>query len=528
MNLETKRKKKRSKKILIGHGTFSRVFQDKHNPAYAIKHYRLSKGHVVSFSRIKEWSAMALFANCPLFLTGTCFFSARKRPILKMPLLAGHLGQLVVQFQDDVVNILYQILCGLRFLENRNLCHGDLKGANILVKDLFQRPFQITICDFGSMSFLSNKTEHENQCTVTHQAPETFRNFTDNSKIDIWAAGIVLADMYLFQTSLFLQTIDIERNIQRCLGDFYSGKQAIKKQLTQRQQRVTNNYEMTQTPISHGSSTKAKVIISKEPLDISWTLPKMSNDILNILESMLRIDPSARLSIAEILNHHVFKGKNINLEKEITNPLDKLRLLDTAKQQTFATQDREFIVGLLYIFSIRMHWSNPNTLVFAIQFADDFFLRCGADPTDLKFTWSLAILAEGLFECKINSYRYWLENNSVIPHINLRTTQLTIYQIEHCLKNKFLFTTEWMYIEYFLQTLPASCHGIAKSILYSTLGHVDCRCASKENVARSIVKLTAQHESLDFILETKLEVDELVLRCYSNKSQNFIGRRLVE
>lgn len=47
--------------------------------------------------------------------------------------------------QEHIEQILYNILCALKFLHSSNIIHRDLKPANILINP----ECQIKICDFG-------------------------------------------------------------------------------------------------------------------------------------------------------------------------------------------------------------------------------------------------------------------------------------------------------------------------------------------------------------------------------------------
>ena len=55
--------------------------------------------------------------------------------------------------EDDVVVLLYQLLCTLRFLHSAGIVHRDLKPANILVNE----SGYLCIIDYGIASNLSDK-----------------------------------------------------------------------------------------------------------------------------------------------------------------------------------------------------------------------------------------------------------------------------------------------------------------------------------------------------------------------------------
>ena len=62
----------------------------------------------------------------------------------------------MVLTEEHIVVILYNILCGIKFLHSANIMHRDIKPANILI----DAQCQIKICDFG-MARSINCMEHD-------------------------------------------------------------------------------------------------------------------------------------------------------------------------------------------------------------------------------------------------------------------------------------------------------------------------------------------------------------------------------
>ena len=128
-----------------------------------------------------------------------------------------------VEFTEEhIIIILYNILCGLKYLHKGNIIHRDIKPANILIDE----NCRVRFCDFGlartlhSKSdadaprysreqefkkemavYLQGKTEKERDmtcCVMTriYRPPEVILTHNDYGKpADIWSLGVVLAEM---------------------------------------------------------------------------------------------------------------------------------------------------------------------------------------------------------------------------------------------------------------------------------------------------------------------------------------------
>lgn len=54
---------------------------------------------------------------------------------------------------NQVLHILYNLLCGINFLHSANVIHRDLKPSNVLI----DKECTVTICDFGLARTLSSR-----------------------------------------------------------------------------------------------------------------------------------------------------------------------------------------------------------------------------------------------------------------------------------------------------------------------------------------------------------------------------------
>ncbi|KAJ7255964.1 kinase-like domain-containing protein, partial [Mycena rebaudengoi] len=101
----------------------------------------------------------------------------------------------------NVDRLLSEIAQGLEYLHSRNIVHGDLRGANILIND----NWSACLADFGltSLSEASAATHSSNRAgTVRWMAPELLaperfghHKFSRTSASDIYAFGCVCLEL---------------------------------------------------------------------------------------------------------------------------------------------------------------------------------------------------------------------------------------------------------------------------------------------------------------------------------------------
>lgn len=118
---------------------------------------------------------------------------------------------------------LYQLLRGLKYIHSANVLHRDVKPSNLLVDT---DNLLLKISDFGLSRVVDSNYDHHrhlSECasTLWYKAPELLLNSKSyDSKVDIWGAGCVLAEMLLGkplfegrheteQIQIIFETIDV-------------------------------------------------------------------------------------------------------------------------------------------------------------------------------------------------------------------------------------------------------------------------------------------------------------------------------
>ncbi|ORY92051.1 kinase-like domain-containing protein, partial [Syncephalastrum racemosum] len=187
---------------------------------------------------------------------------------------------------------LYQMLSGLKYIHAAKVVHRDLKPANILVN----RNCDIRICDFGMargchISETRSSLLTEYVTTRWYRAPEVMISPNNYSElIDVWSVGCILAEI-LGRRVLFMgrDYIDQLHKILGILGlprdvSFWAPSESIAAHL---QQLCTVD---GQPP-------------PEEPVDLAVLFPNCPPEGIDLLTSLLQLDPHRRISVVDALQH---------------------------------------------------------------------------------------------------------------------------------------------------------------------------------------------------------------------------------
>ena len=192
--------------------------------------------------------------------------------------------------------IFYKILCGLKALHSKNICHRDIKLENILLDNNYNP----IICDYGFATFNSD-TLLESLGTRKYAAPEILKNEPYNGfEIDIFSLGV----------TLFILSIGFPGFFEASLRD--------------------KNY----TYIRYGLQTSYWEYIEKIAELKRIQLPTLSKDFKKLFFKMVSHDPEKRYTIDKILNSKWMEDiKNLkqkeieDLEIEIKKEFEKREII---------------------------------------------------------------------------------------------------------------------------------------------------------------------------------------------------------
>ncbi|KAG0680707.1 regulator of ime2 [Pichia californica] len=172
----------------------------------------------------------------------------------------------------------YQLLRSLNYIHSLGICHRDIKPQNLLIDPIYGI---LKLCDFGSAKILKPSEPNVSYiCSRYYRAPELIfgaRNYT--SKIDIWSAGCVIAEMVLGQPLFPGQSgIDQLVEIIKLLGT--PSKDEIKS--------MNPNYMEHKFP-------------SVRPIPLIKIFPTVEPEMVNLFIKIFSYSPTNRISAVEAM-----------------------------------------------------------------------------------------------------------------------------------------------------------------------------------------------------------------------------------
>lgn len=189
---------------------------------------------------------------------------------------------------DHIQYVMYQVFCGLKYLHSAQIIHRDLKPSNILINE----DCSIKICDFGLARGVTELTAEveltEYVVTRWYRAPEVICSAQHYGyEIDIWAAGCILAELFLREP-------------------LFRGKSYV--------DQLNCIFEVLGTPSEDDmkcvTNAKASKYIAKlknkDSVALSVVIPTTDENALDLLSKLLVFDPSKRMSVDEALAHPFF------------------------------------------------------------------------------------------------------------------------------------------------------------------------------------------------------------------------------
>ncbi|NXK69167.1 DAPK2 kinase, partial [Sylvietta virens] len=124
-------------------------------------------------------------------------FSSRAEVVLVLELISGgelfdFIAEKEMLSEEEAIEFLGQILCGVEYLHARLIAHFDLKPENIMLQDKGVPKPWIKIIDFGLAQQLEDGITFKSLCgTPQYIAPEVINYEPLSPAADMWSIGVI-------------------------------------------------------------------------------------------------------------------------------------------------------------------------------------------------------------------------------------------------------------------------------------------------------------------------------------------------
>mmetsp|Transcript_8298 Transcript_8298/g.23052 ORF Transcript_8298/g.23052 Transcript_8298/m.23052 type:complete len:397 (-) Transcript_8298:201-1391(-) len=204
----------------------------------------------------------------------------------------------------------HQILRGLIYLHSVSVVHRDLKPSNLLVN----KNCDLKICDFGLARVLATEEEDtlgrtDYVVTRWYRAPEVVLLASEYTmSIDVWAVGCILCEL-IARKPVFAGKDHLDQ-IKKIIGVL----------------GTPSEDELHWLP-RNGS---ARAFLSRCPFapKASWDrlLPSASKPAIEVIEAMLRFDPTVRIATRDAMRcryfENLFDEEEMEHDTRHTKPVD--------------------------------------------------------------------------------------------------------------------------------------------------------------------------------------------------------------
>jgi serine/threonine protein kinase len=251
---------------ILGKGTYSSVVKahDENRNYYAIKiHYNIDSLYAEIAS--KEINFLKKMKNSKYTIKIIVSFVIDKFTIIIYNLLYSTLSNLYQTYPLDISqirNLSKQLLEAVKEMFSYNIMHCDLKPDNIMIdnKD------NLYLIDFGLASEIKNKIGTFYIQTIYYRAPEVILKQTVSKEIDLWSVGCIIAELFILEPLYEEQDLDKLLNI------------------------IKHHSPRTRIEYFYGSDE----FTSDE------------ENLIDLIEKLLIIDPKKRITVDEALSHIFF------------------------------------------------------------------------------------------------------------------------------------------------------------------------------------------------------------------------------
>lgn len=218
--------------------------------------------------------------------------------------------ELVHKFRAPISHVkraMFQITCAVQHLHSKAICHRDLKPGNFLC--YYSNGVLTTkLTDFGMtkpMNFVNKNSLHAG--TLYYRAPELImQNMEYGFSMDVWSLGVSFFEM-VARKPLFKASSDMEL-IQMIFQKRGSpGNETYRKLSSPEFKIEIGNYKKKTLRSLLALDQNSRALFDSPMVD-NLINPGNLDQFCDLLEKMLMLDPTKRITTDQMLKHPFFLG----------------------------------------------------------------------------------------------------------------------------------------------------------------------------------------------------------------------------
>ncbi|GMR54868.1 hypothetical protein PMAYCL1PPCAC_25063 [Pristionchus mayeri] len=208
-----------------------------------------------------------------------------------------------------------QLLLALKLLKKCGIVHADIKPDNILVNETKSA---IKLCDFGTSGTISEQQLAPLLVSRFYRAPEIMMGILHDYSIDLWSVAVTLYELY---TGKIMFSGDDNNHMLKLFSDVKGPypnklvrKGAFKDEhfdsncnlLYHEKDKVTLRDKITVLTNIRASRNLEEELVGNQRLNAESK--GVVKEFANLLDKLLIVDHTKRMTVGEALNHPFIKG----------------------------------------------------------------------------------------------------------------------------------------------------------------------------------------------------------------------------